>query len=135
MPVTRLIYSFYSVYIQYSCTTFIHDSNFYRKSQKESKAFNKDVPTTQTYVDAEVPPDQPPEVMVNPYLPGTTITRSGRGSKPSGRLNLQLRKRDVVVVASGVGDRHMCICTCEFLCTRVEQHQVLHVYCIQYGLC
>ena len=51
---------------------------------KELKVFNKDGPIANSPLDldAEVPPDQSPEVMANPSVPGTTIIKSGHVSNP-----------------------------------------------------
>ena len=46
-------------------------------------------------LDAEVPPDQSLEVVVNPSVSGMSITRSGHGSNPT-LLELVAEKRDVV---------------------------------------
>ena len=80
----------------------VYDTNFYRKSLKESKVFNKDGPIaiSPLDLDVEVPPDQSLEVMANPSVPGTTITKSGHVSKPPDQLVADCIRRDIVVVAS-----------------------------------
>ena len=69
---------------------------------KELKVFNKDGPIANSSLDldAEVPPDQSPEVMANPSVPVTTITKSGHVSKPPDQLVAECIRREIVVVAS-----------------------------------
>lgn len=64
---------------------FTYDTNFYRKCLKESKIIDKSTPTVKSPLDldAEVPPDQSLEVIVNPSVSGMSITRSGHGSNPT----------------------------------------------------
>ena len=64
---------------------------------KESKVFNKDGPIANSPldVDAEVPPDQSPDVMANPSVPGTTITKSGHVSKPPDQLVADFIEREM----------------------------------------
>ena len=64
---------------------------------KESKVFNKDGPITNSPldVDAEVPPNQSPDVMANPSVPGTTITKSGHVSNPPDQLVADFIEREM----------------------------------------
>ena len=75
----------------------VYDANFYRKSLKESRVYNKDGPTANSPrdLDAEVPLDQSPYVMANPSVPGTTITKSGHVSKPPDQLVADCIRREI----------------------------------------
>ena len=63
-----------------------------RRNRRYLTLLNEAAPTVGSPLDfdAETPPHQPPEVTatVSSSLPGTTIMRSGRLSKPPDRLNL-----------------------------------------------